>query len=46
MPHTLSKNMQEALQWATPFSGVCFRCVSLKFGNAEDILSTRGSFDI
>jgi len=45
MTHTLSKKMQDALQGAVPFASVCFRCVSLKFGNAEDIVSTKGSFD-
>jgi RES domain-containing protein len=45
MPLALSKKMQDVLQWAVPFADICFRCVSLKFGNAEDIVSTRGSFE-
>jgi len=43
MPRTLSEKMPDALQWAVSFSGVCFRCVPLKFANAQDIISGKGS---
>jgi RES domain-containing protein len=43
MPRPLSEKMQDALQWAVPFSGTCFRSVSLKFANVRDLLSARGS---
>jgi len=44
MPPTLSEKMRDALQWAVPFSGVCFRNVTMKFANTRDILSAKGSF--
>jgi RES domain-containing protein len=43
MPRPLSEKMQDALQWAVPFSGICFRNVSVKFANIRDILSAQGS---
>jgi len=44
MPQTLPEKMRDALQWAAPFSGVCFRNVTMKFANTRDILSAKGSF--
>jgi len=44
MQRALPEKMRDALQWAEPFSGVCFRNVTLKFANFRDILSAKGSF--
>ncbi len=46
MPRLLSEKLQDALEWAVPFSGVCFRNVSQKFANTRDILSAQGSLDV
>lgn len=43
MSRSLDEQMRNALEWAAPFSGVCFRNVSQKFANAQDILSAQGS---
>lgn len=44
MSRSLSEKIQDALQWAVPFSDVCFRNGSVKFANSRDILSAQGSF--
>lgn len=43
MSRSLDEKMRNALEWAAPFSGVCFRNVSQQFANAQDILSAQGS---
>jgi len=43
MRRTLSEKMPDALQSVVSFSGVCFRCIPLKFANARDIISGKGS---
>lgn len=44
MRRELSGKMRDALQWAAPFSGVCFRNVTVEFANTRDFLSAKGSF--
>jgi RES domain-containing protein len=42
-PRTLPQKLREALDWAEPFSGVCYRNVPQRFANTQDILSAKGS---
>jgi RES domain-containing protein len=43
MSRSLAEKIRNALEWAAPFSGVCFRNVSQEFANVQDILSAQGS---
>jgi len=45
MPAFLGDKIKDALQWAVPFSGVCFRNVSLQYANRQDIISAQGSIN-
>lgn len=38
-----SQRVQDAISVAVPFSGICFRNVSQRFANQQEILSARGS---
>lgn len=43
MPKSLSQKLSDALPFAVPFTGVCFRNVSQRFANQRSVLSATGS---
>jgi RES domain-containing protein len=42
----LAEKLQEALKWATPFSGVCFRNLAKGYAETHGILSTIRSLEL